>query len=170
MARDDDQPPSIEPMTADDWPHVRRIYEEGMATGDATFETEGPDWTTFDAAHRADCRLVARVNGHVVGWVALSRYSGRSVYRGVAWESVYVAAESRGRGIGQALLDAAVVESERAGVWTLLAGVMVENEASLRVHERAGFRRIGVQHRVGRDATGRWRDVVLMERRSTRVG
>jgi L-amino acid N-acyltransferase YncA len=170
MARDDDQPPSIEPMTPDDWPHVRRIYEEGMATGDATFETETPDWTTFDAAHRADCRLVARVDGHVVGWVALSPYSGRSVYGGVAWESVYVAAGSRGRGIGRALLDAAVVESERAGVWTLLAGVMAENEASLRVYGRAGFRRIGVQHSVGRDAAGRWRDVVLMERRSTRVG
>jgi phosphinothricin acetyltransferase len=97
--------------------------------------------------------------------VALSPYSRRNVYRGVAWESVYVTATARGRGIGLALLEAVAAESERAGVWTLIAGVMAENGASLAVHQRAGFRRIGVQRRVAQDRTGRWRDVVLLERR-----
>jgi L-amino acid N-acyltransferase YncA len=161
---------SVEPMTPDDWPAVRRIYEEGMASGDATFETEAPDWDTFDAAHRPDCRLVARIDGDVVGWVALAPYSRRYAYRGVAWESVYVASANRGQGIGRALLDAIVEASERAGVWTLLAGVMAENEASLRLHERVGFRRIGVQRGIGLDASGRWRDVILLERRTAEPG
>ena len=156
---------TIEPMTADDWPDVRHIYEEGMESGDATFETDAPDWPTFDAAHRADCRLVARLDGRVVGWVALAPYSRRSAYRGVAWESVYVAPDARARGIGRALVDAVLAASEHAGVWTLLAGVMPENVASLALHERAGFRRIGIQRKIGMDATGRWRDVVLLERR-----
>jgi phosphinothricin acetyltransferase len=160
----------IDPMTADDWPDVRRIYEEGMAEGDATFETQAPDWQAFDAAHRPDCRLVARVHGNVVGWVALSPYSRRNVYRGVAWESVYVTERARGRGIGGALIEAVVTASEQAGIWTLIAGVMAENEASLALHERAGFRRIGVQNAVAMDANGRWRDVVLLERRSTQTG
>jgi len=156
---------TIETMTPDDWPDVRRIYAEGMTSGDATFETEAPEWPAFDAAHRRDCRLVARLNGNVVGWVALAPYSRRNAYKGVAWESVYVTQEARGRGIGRALLDAVVAASEQADVWTLLAGVMVENAASLALHERAGFRRIGVQRKIGMDATGRWRDVVLLERR-----
>ena len=164
-----DDAPLIEPMTAEDWPEVRRVYEQGMASGDATFETKAPDWHRFDTAHRPDCRLVARLNGRVVGWVALAPYSRRTVYRGVAWESVYVAADVRGRGIGQALLAAVVEASEAAGIWTLMAGVMAENAASLSVHERAGFRRIGVQERVGLDREGHWRDVVLMERRSPTV-
>jgi phosphinothricin acetyltransferase len=158
---------TIEPMTGDDWPDVRRIYEEGMTSGDATFETEPPDWPAFDAAHRPDCRLVARMAGRVVGWVAL--YSRRNAYRGVAWESVYVASDVRGRGIGIALLRAVIAASEEAGVWTLLAGVMAENAPSLAIHERVGFRRIGVQHAVGMDASGRWRDVVLLERRSEAI-
>jgi L-amino acid N-acyltransferase YncA len=156
---------AIEPMTVDDWPDVRRIYEEGMSSGDATFETEAPDWPAFDAAHRGDCRLVARIGGRIVGWVALAPYSRRTAYRGVAWESVYVASDARGRGIGRALVDAVVLASEQAGVWTLLAGVMTENVASLALHESAGFRRVGVQRKIGMDATGRWRDVVLLERR-----
>jgi phosphinothricin acetyltransferase len=102
-----------------------------------------------------------------VGWVALSPYSRRNAYRGVAWESVYVTEGMRGRGIGGALLDAVVAASERAGVWTLIAGVMVENEPSMKLHARAGFRRIGVQRRVAMDATGSWRDVVLWERRTS---
>jgi L-amino acid N-acyltransferase YncA len=159
-------------MAADDWPDVRRIYAEGIATGDATLEREAPDWNHFDQGHPTDCRLVARddATGAIVGWTALGGYSARKVYRGVAWESVYVATEARGRGMGRALLDALVPASEAAGYWTLLAGVLAENAASLALHERVGFRRIGVQRRLGQDARGRWRDVVLLERRSELVG
>jgi phosphinothricin acetyltransferase len=162
---------TVEPMSAEDWPAVRQIYAEGIATGVATFERETRDWDHFDQSHRADCRFVAREDGGaIVGWTALSAYSARTVYSGVAWESVYVAERARGRGVGAALLGAVVEASEAAGCWTLLAGVQIENTASLALHERAGFRRIGVQRAVGRDHAGRWRDVVLLERRSTQVG
>jgi L-amino acid N-acyltransferase YncA len=161
----------IEPMTPDDGPAVLEIYGQGIATGNATLETAKPDWAHWSTSHRRDCRLVARDrDGQVVGWTALGRYSTREVYAGVAWESVYVDAAAQGRGIGTALLAALVPASEAVGVWTLLAGVLVENVASLTLHERAGFRRIGVQQGMGRDVSGRWRDVVLLERRSTAVG
>jgi L-amino acid N-acyltransferase YncA len=163
---------TIEPMTVDHWPEVRRIYAEGIETGDATLERDAPDWSHFDHSHPTDCRLVARdgADGAVVGWTALGGYSARKVYSGVAWESVYVAAGARGRGVGRALLQALIPASEAAGFWTLLAGVLSENVASLALHERVGFRRIGVQRRLGQDARGRWRDVVLLERRSEVVG
>jgi L-amino acid N-acyltransferase YncA len=161
----------VEPMTADDGPAVLEIYGQGIVTGNATLEPATPDWAHWQTSHRRDCRLVARDgDGRVVGWTALGRYSTREVYAGVAWESVYVDATARGRGVGSALLAALVPASEEAGVWTLLAGVLVENLPSLALHERAGFRRIGVQVRMGRDASGRWRDVVLLERRSSIVG
>lgn len=168
----------IEPMTPADWPDVHRIYTEGIATGDATLEREAPDWDHFDRSHRHDCRLVARRggradvagSGQVVGWVALTAYSARRVYSGVAWESVYVAESARGQGIGRALLDALIAVSETAGFWTLLAGIMAENRASIALHGRCGFRRVGVMRSMGRDGRERWRDVVLMERRSERVG
>ena len=162
----------IEPMAEGDWPEVRQIYAEGIATGDATFETEVPDWSHWDRSHRPKCRLVARdpATGTVVGWAALSRASSRRVYRGVAWESVYVADAWRGRGVGRALLEALIPASEQAGYWTLQAGILVENEASLALHERVGFRRVGVQDRIARDREGRWRDRVLLERRSTTAG
>jgi L-amino acid N-acyltransferase YncA len=162
----------VEPMEPRDWPTVHRIYAEGIATGDATLEREAPDWDHFDRSHRRDCRLVARrrPGGPVVGWVALTAYSARRVYSGVAWESVYVAADERGHGIGRTLLDALVPASERAGFWTLLAGIMAENAASLALHERCGFERVGVMRRMGRDGVGRWRDVVIMARRSEVVG
>ena len=155
-------------MTPADWPEVRKIYADGIATGDATLEREAPDWDHFDRSHRSDCRLVARdgADEPVLGWVALTAYSARRVYSGVAWESVYVAAEARGRGVGRALLEAVIPASEAAGFWTLLAGVMAENTASLRLHERVGFHQAGVLRALGRDPTGRWRDVVLLERRS----
>jgi phosphinothricin acetyltransferase len=158
----------IVPMEPGDWPAVRRIYTEGIATGDATLERDAPDWDHFDRSHQPDCRLVARdtATGPVLGWVALTAYSSRRVYSGVAWESVYVAAEARGRGVGKALLEAAIPASEAAGFWTLLAGVMAENTASLRLHVHVGFRRVGVLRALGRDPSGRWRDVVLLERRS----
>jgi L-amino acid N-acyltransferase YncA len=161
----------IDPMTPADWPAVRQIYAEGIATGDATLERDAPDWDHFDRSHRADCRLVARRTkaGPVLGWVALTAYSARRVYSGVAWESVYVAAGARGQGVGRALLEAVIGASEAAGFWTLLAGVMAENRASLRLHESVGFRRVGVQRALGRDPSGRWRDVVLLERRAPEI-
>jgi L-amino acid N-acyltransferase YncA len=159
-------------MTAADWPDVHRIYVEGIATGDATLERDAPDWDHFDRSHRHDCRLVARVGtgDPVVGWTALTAYSARRVYSGVAWESVYVAADARGQGVGRALLQALIAASEAAGFWTILAGVMAENRASLALHRRCGFRRVGVQRAMGQDRDGRWRDVVLLEHRSDRVG
>jgi phosphinothricin acetyltransferase len=158
-------------MTAADWPDVRRIYTEGIETGDATLEREAPDWSHFDRSHPAECRLVARSAADgVVGWTALGGYSARKVYSGVAWESVYVAEGARRNGVGRSLLEALIAASEKAGYWTLLAGVLAENKGSLALHERVGFRRIGVQRRFGQDARGRWRDVVLLERRSEVVG
>jgi len=155
-------------MTPADWPAVRKIYADGIATGVATLERDAPDWDHFDRSHRPDCRLVARAEarGLVLGWVALTAYSSRRVYSGVAWESVYVASDARGHGVGRALLEAVIPASEAAGFWTLLAGVMAENTASLKLHEGVGFRQVGVQRALGRDPSGRWRDVVLLERRS----
>ena len=161
----------LRPMAPTDWPDVERIYREGIATNDATLEPAPPaSWAIWDAGHRPDGRFVALRAGEVVGWVALSPYSSRAVYRGVAWESVYVGEAARGSGVGRALLAALVEAAEEAGIWTLMAGVQAENSASLALHERLGFRRIGVQERVGQDPTGRWRDVVLLERRSRLVG
>ncbi len=166
----------ITDMEASDWPAVRAIYLEGIATGLATFEHRAPEWEAWDRSHRADCRLVARaagqgeVPGRVLGWAALSPYSGRAVYSGVAEVSIYVAAEARGIGVGSALLAALVEASETAGIWTLQAGIFPDNPASLALHQRFGFRQVGVRERIGRDVTGRWRDVVLLERRSRSVG
>lgn len=157
----------IEPMADADWPEVRRIYAEGIATGNATLEREAPDWSHFDHSHRHDCRLVARAaaGGPILGWTALTAYSSRRVYAGVAWESIYVAAASRGRGVGRALLGALIPASEASGLWTLLAGVLADNTPSIALHEAVGFRQVGVQRGLGQDATGRWRDVVILERR-----
>lgn len=157
-------------MTPDDGPAVLQIYGQGIGGGNAILETVTPTWAQWNVGHRRLCRFVARLDGRVVGWMALGRYSTREVYAGVAWESVYVDEGARGRGVGTALLEVVVPASEAAGVWTLMAGVLVENAASLGLHERAGFRRVGVQERIGRDATGHWRDVVLLERRSAMMG
>lgn len=159
----------IRRLRSGDWDPVRRIYEEGIGTGDATFETESPCWESWDANHLESCRLVAEREGRVVGWAALAPVSGRCVYGGVAEVSVYVGGDARGGGIGLRLLTALVESSERAGLWTLQAGIFPENVASLRIHERAGFRRVGRRERLGR-LGGRWRDVVLLERRSPLVG
>ena len=157
----------IEPMEEADADAVLRIYAEGIATGLATFETEVPDWRRWKATHRHEGRLVARdSDASVVGWTALSSWSGRTVYTGVCWESVYVAAAARGRGVGRALLEALIPIAHAAGDWTLIAGVQAENVASLALHEAVGFRRIGVHERLARDARGTWRDVVMLELRS----
>jgi L-amino acid N-acyltransferase YncA len=160
----------IEPMTAADADAVLAIFAEGIATGVATFETAAPDWRRWHATHRRECRLVARIGRHVVGWTALGSYSSRAVYSGVAWESVYVAASARGRGVGRALLAELITAAEAAGVWTLMAGVQRENAASMALHERVGFRRVGVHERMAQDADGVWRDVAIFERRSRKVG
>ncbi|HET6174454.1 MAG TPA: GNAT family N-acetyltransferase [Gaiellales bacterium] len=152
-------------MQPGDWPEVAAIYAEGIATGVATFETSVPAYEAWDAAHLPDHRLVARAGGRLLGWVALSPYSGRAVYRGVAEETIYIAEEARGQGVGGGLLRALVESAEGAGIWTLQAGIFPENEASVALHERCGFRVVGRRERIGRLA-GSWRDVVLMERRS----
>ncbi len=160
---------AIEKMQPEDWSRVREIYTEGIESGDATFETEAPHWDAWDTAHREDCRFVARSGGRVMGWAALSPVSDRCVYGGVAEVSVYAARLGAGRGVGTALLEALIRESEQLGLWTLQAGIFPENEASLRLHEKLGFRRIGHRERLGQ-MKGVWRDVVLMERRSKAVG
>ena len=160
---------AIEPMTERDWPAVRVIYEQGIRSGEATFETSTPEWAEWDAAHLARCRVVARLGGEVVGWAALSPVSKRAVYRGVAEASVYVAAHARGRGIGARLLAALIEESERAGIWTLQSSTFPENAASLALQMRHGFRVVGRRERIAcRD--GRWRDTLLLERRSAVAG
>jgi L-amino acid N-acyltransferase YncA len=159
----------ITPMHPDDWPAVREIYREGIATGHATFETDVPDWEKWDSSHRQDCRLIARIGEQVLGWAALSPVSGRCVYAGVAEVSVYVAAAARGSGVGKALLQALIEESELHRIWTLQAGIFPENAASIALHKSRGFREVGVRLRIGkRDEV--WRDVLLLERRSSTVG
>ena len=160
----------IDEMRAADWPAVRSIYEAGIATGNATFQTEAPTWEAWGAGHLASCRLVARdSDGAVVGWAALSPVSARPVYRGVAEVSVYVAEDARGRGVGRRLLEALIAASEHDGRWTLQAGVFPENEASVALHTACGFRVVGRRERPGR-LRGVWRDVLLLERRSRVVG
>jgi L-amino acid N-acyltransferase YncA/nitroimidazol reductase NimA-like FMN-containing flavoprotein (pyridoxamine 5'-phosphate oxidase superfamily) len=156
----------IAPLEPVHWPEVRAILQAGIATGDATLDPEAPDWDRFEEVHRPDGRLVAILGGAVVGWSALSAFSKRDVYSGVAWERVYVAERARGLGVGRALLEHQIASMPRLGLWTMLAGVIRENGRSLALHRRVGFRVIGVQERLGRDGTGRWRDVVLLERRT----
>jgi phosphinothricin acetyltransferase len=160
---------TIETLRESDWRAVREIYREGIATGDATFETEPGEWPEWDAAHLRHSRLVARGGGSVGGWAALSPVSRRAVYAGVAEVSVYVAAAYRGQGLGRGLLAALVAESEVQGIWTLQAGIFPENRASLHIHKRLGFREVGRRERIGQ-RDGQWRDTVLMERRSKVVG
>jgi L-amino acid N-acyltransferase YncA len=152
-----------------DWPEVARIFREGIETGNATFESEVPSWEAWDAAHLSDHRLVAELDGHVVGWIALAPVSSRECYAGVAEVSAYVAESARGEGVGAALLAAVLESSERSGIWTLETGVFPENEPSLRLLGRFGFRAVGTRERIGR-LDGVWRDVVLLERRSEVVG
>jgi len=160
---------SIEALFSEDWDAVRSIYLQGLRTGDATFEQDAPEWKDWDARHLAACRIVARAGQRLVGWAALSPVSKRHVYRGVAEVSVYVEEAARGRGIGTLLLGELVSRSEKEGIWTLQAGIFPENIASVQLHQRASFRVVGTRARLGLMGD-RWRDVLLMERRSTVVG
>jgi L-amino acid N-acyltransferase YncA len=154
----------VRPLHPDDYPSVAAVFAEGVATGQATFETQVPSWETWDAAHLRDHRFVAELDGDVVGWVAVVPYSRRAVYRGVGEESVYVAERARGRGVGRALLEAVIASARDGGLWTLQAGVFPDNTASLELHRRLGFREVGVRERIGR-LDGVWRDVVVLELR-----
>ena len=160
---------AIEPLGPADADAVLRIYAEGIDTGIATFETRVPGWQEWLDEHLEDCRLVARDGGEVLGWAALSPVSDRCVYGGVAEFGVYVAATARGRGVGKVLLAALVESSEKAGYWTLQGGIIAENTASIALAESCGFRRVGRRERLGQ-LGDEWRDVVLVERRSSVVG
>ena len=156
---------AIRQLEPADWPDVARIYEEGILTGNATFETTVPSWEAWDAGHLAEHRLVVTLDGDVVGWAALSPVSDRCCYSGVAEHSIYIAERARGLGFGRQLLAALIASSEDGGFWTLQSGVFPENEASIALHTALGFRVVGVRERLGR-LHGVWRDVVLLERRS----
>ena len=148
-----------------DWPQVSLIYQKGIKTGNATFQTTAPAWEDWNASHLAACRIVAQSNGEIIGWAALTPVSSRCVYAGVAEVSVYVDPEHSGKGIGLILLEELVHLSEAEGIWTLQAGIFPENIASLRIHEKAGFRILGIREKIGKQ-NGIWRDTVLLERRS----
>jgi phosphinothricin acetyltransferase len=154
----------IRPLTPGDWPAVETIYEEGIATGDATFETEPPTWEAFGAGHLDEHRLVAEDEGEIVGWAALSATSERACYAGVAESSVYVATRAQGRGVGRALMEALVDGARSDGIWTIQTSVFPENEASLALHERLGFRLVGRRERIAQ-LDGVWRDTLLLELR-----
>jgi L-amino acid N-acyltransferase YncA len=159
---------TITTLLPNHWPAVKAIYEDGLATGNASFQTTAPSWEEWDAAHLNHSRLVALEGTTVLGWAALTPVSGRCVYAGVAEVSVYIHSASQGHGIGKTLLEALITESEANGLWTLQAGIFPENTASLRLHEKCGFRLIGTREKIGR-MHGIWRDTVLLERRSRTV-
>ena len=159
----------VRDLRPEDWPEVARIFEAGIRTGNATFETEVPSWEAWDAAHLPSHRFVAEREGRVVGWIALVPVSSRCCYEGVAEVSAYVAEGARGEGLGRALLARLIESSERGGIWTLETGVFPENEPSLALLQRFGFRVVGIRERIGR-LHGMWRDVTFLERRSEVVG
>jgi L-amino acid N-acyltransferase YncA len=162
---------SIRPLVPADWETVRAIYLDGIATGEATFETLAPSWEQWDSSHHRFARLVAvsEEDGLVKGWAALSPVSARSVYAGVAEVSVYIEKDSRGKGLGKVLLEQLIVQSEQNGIWTLQASVFPENRASVELQELCGFREVGIRERIGK-LEGHWHDTMLMERRSSIVG
>lgn len=161
---------SIRSMNENDWPSVSEIYRQGIETGKATFQSDIPTYNEWNAAHIQECRFVTVHDGKVVGWTALSKVSSRCVYGGVAEVSIYIAAEARGKGIGKQLLNQMILESEKAGFWLLQSGIMEDNEPSIQLHERCGFRQVGYRERIGRDIHGKWRSTVLVEKRSEVAG
>ena len=156
-------------MMPSDWPAVAQIYKEGIDTGNATFQTEIPTWEEWDTGHLKTCRIVAELNGKIVGWIALSLVSGRCVYAGVAEVSIYISAQHRGQKIGYQLLKQVIAESEANNIWMLQSGIFLENASSIKIHESLGFRNIGYREKMGK-MNGVWRDVLILERRSRIVG
>lgn len=155
----------LRPLAPGDWPDVARIWREGIASGLATFETEPPTWPEFDTTRLEGHRLVAELEAAVAGWAALAPVSARECYAGVVENSVYVSERARGRGIGLALLEALVGGADANGIWTIQTSIFPENEASVALHERIGFRIVGRRERIAKLA-GAWRDVLFLERRS----
>ncbi|MEM8927618.1 MAG: N-acetyltransferase family protein [Bacteroidota bacterium] len=160
----------IRSMIPEDWEQVAKIYKEGIATGFATFETKVPNYQNWNEAHLKIGRLIAEDKGILLGWTALSPVSSRCVYGGVAEVSVYVSREARGKGIGGKLMEKLIEASENEGYWTLQSGIFPENDASIRLHEKVGFRFLGKRERVGKTSRGIWKDNLLFERRSKKVG
>ena len=159
----------IDQMHEDDWKEVREIYLEGIRTGNATFQQEAPSWEEWDRSHISQCRFVARIEGRVIGWVALSPTSSRNVYAGVAEVSIYVSHQHRGSGVGSRLLNSLIEASEQLGFWTLQSGTFPENIPSIELQKKYGFREVGRRVRIGQ-MYGSWRDVILLERRSQVIG
>lgn len=156
-------------MKTESWPSIQHIYNSGITTRNATFETKAPEWEAWDQSHRKDCRLVATIDGCIAGWAALSNVSGRCVYAGVAEVSIYIDESYRGMGVGNLLMRQLITESEGHGIWTLQAGIFPENKASIALHLKHGFRILGTREKIGK-MNGSWRDTVLLERRSKVVG
>jgi L-amino acid N-acyltransferase YncA len=159
----------IKPLEPLHWKEVRRIYEEGLKTGNATFQTSAPEWDEWNKAHIQTSRIIAIENENIIGWAALTPVSSRCVYGGVAEISVYVSESARGKGIGKELLKSLIEDSEANGFWTLQAGIFPDNIASIKIHEATGFRVIGKREKIGQ-MNGHWRDTILLERRSQTIG
>ena len=158
----------IREITEEDYPAVKRIFEEGIKTGNATFQKTAPEWDEWNASKLPYCRLAAVVDGEIAGWIALTPTSKREVYKGINEESIYIAAERSGKGIGRVLMNALIDESEKQGVWTLYASIFPENTVSIKLHLSCGFREIGFMEKAG-CMDGVWRDTILFERRSKKV-
>ena len=159
----------LDKMLPADWEAVKQIYEEGIATGNATFQQQAPNWEEWNNDHLSHSRIIAKEDGTILGWAALTGVSGRCVYAGVAEVSVYVSDKARGKGVGKKLLQKLIEESEINNLWTLQAGIFPENIASIKIHEACGFRTIGKRERIGK-MNNVWRDTLLLERRSDKVG
>lgn len=160
----------IRNMQPEDWNSASRIYQQGMDTNIATFQTSCPTYEEWDNSHLQNCRLVIVVDGAVAGWAALTSVSSRCVYAGVAEVSIYMDSLYAGKGLGAKLLNELIAQSEQNGIWTLQAGIMEDNAASIRLHEKCGFRMVGFRERIGCDRFGNWRNTVLMEKRSSKIG
>jgi len=159
----------FEKMGPHHWPEVKNIYEEGIDTGNATFQQSAPAWEDWNKSHLESCRIIVKDGDNILGWAALTPVSDRCVYAGVAEVSVYINATARGKGVGKLLLKKLVQESEDHNIWTLQAGIFPENTASIKIHEACGFRLLGTREKIGK-MNGTWRDTILMERRSKKIG